>query len=261
MNEKTNYNKILAFLYAHIFDLLFNIPSIVAAYEWVKKTIIKAEFTTLEILLSSLIFANTLIWILIIRNYYGYPSLCRKAPYEYVSRTISYVRNPKDDSLNVARFGVVRSKINGLGIIRDRFLWTGDSDAKLPLPGKNVSKILPDESIGIWTYFSVQFKDVISKGKTEYIKYVWPTIQNCSSSSPFVSTDTEYETKDLCIEVTLGKKYANRELKLEVYRSIESECPISSKTVLLDEDGHYKWEIHKPLRYRYFRARWEWIKE
>ena len=258
MKEKSTNHKIIENFCAHIFDLLFGIPSIVTAIGWVKRIICKSDYTLLEIFLSVIVILNALIWIFIVRNYYGYPNMCRKTQYTFISKTFKYYRRSDDDSLDASRILEVKSNVNGLDRIKERFLWTGDSDANFPKRGKNVISIHPEESIGIWKYFSVNFNQVISKGNTLKVAYKWPRIKNCTSSSPFVSTDTEYETKKLVFEVNLGKEYANHELMLEEYRSIESECPISVTCVQFDDVGGYKWEIEKPKRYRYFRMRWTW---
>lgn len=258
MRGQNSDNKFLSFLYAHVFDLLFGIPSIVTATEWVKRLVSKSEYTQLEIALSIVVVLNAVIWIFIVRNYYGYPTTCQKTQYKILSKTVKYQRHPEDDSLSVSRSVDVKSNVNGLDRIKDRYLWTGDSDANLPKRGKNVLSIHPEESIGIWKYYSVNFNQVISKGNNLRVAYKWPKIKNCTSSSPFVSTDTEYDTKKILIDVNLGKEYANKELMLEEYRSIESECPISSTRAQFDEEGRYQWVISRPKRYRYFRVRWTW---
>ena len=258
MQENSGKHKHFEFLYEHLLDLLFGIPSLVTILGWIKCVMTKSEYSELDVLLSCIIILNAVTWIIIARNYYGYPTTCKKTQYRIISKTIKYKRNSNDDSLTVTRAVEVKSNVNGLDRIKDRFLWTGNSEANLPKRGKNVVSIHPEDSIGIWKYFSVNFNQVISKGDMLSVSYTWKNLKDCRSSSPFVSTDTEYETKNILMEIDLGTEYHNREIIIEEYRSIESECPIHSARVQLDDEGRYKWAINKPKRYRYFRARWTW---
>ncbi len=257
MQEDFRHNKLVSFLIRHMFDILFAIPSIIPVISWIRCLVCKTYFTDLEVLLSIIIVVYTIIWMLIARNYYGYPTACRKSLYKTRSKVINYQRR-KDYSLCVSRAIEVESNVNGLDRIKDRYLWTGKSDAGMPRKGKNVISIHEEESIGIWKYFSVNFNQILSKGDKMCVSYKWPRLEHCESSSPFVSTDTEYETDHIVFNINLGKEYANHELILESFRSIESECPISSKSTHFDDEGCFSWEIPKPRRYRYFRARWNW---
>ncbi len=258
MNEHNKKHTIIGFFIEHVFDILFSIPSIIPIIGWIKCFVLKTEFTNMEIVLSIIIVLNTVIWLIIVRNYYGYPDACRKTQYKTLSKYIEYHRH-HDDSLSVSRTINIESNVNGLDRIKDRYLWTGESDAALPKRGQNVSSIHSEESIGIWRYFSINFNQTLNKGNALRIGYKWNKIPNCKTSSPFVSTDTEYETKNIIFDIKLGKEYANRDVILEEFRSIESEVPILSSRCRLDEEGHYRWEINRPIRYRYYRVRWSWI--
>lgn len=253
-------NKIVSFICAHFFDILFGVPSLVPVINWLRCIIYKIDYTSLELLLSAIILVMSLLWFLLIRGYFVAPTPCIKTQYSYESKTLKYDRDDKNDTLTFKKSASIKSNVNGLVGIDDRFIWTGAENINLPEKGKNVSSIHLNVSRGIWTYFTVRFKETLSKGDTIKIGYKWNKIQRCQSSSPFVSTDTEYATKLIVFDINLGKEYANRELYLEEFRSIDSEdCPIDVVHVRFDEFGRYRWEISRPSRYRYFRVRWEWI--
>lgn len=254
MQNDNNKNKFSDFFLKHVFDILFSIPSIIPFISWIKWIALKHQYTNLEILQGIIIVIITVMWFIIARN----PKPYQKTQYKTLSKTITYQRH-NDNSLSISRTIEIESNVNGLDRIKDRYLWTGKTDSGLPKKVKNVSSIHAEESIGIWKYFSVNFNQTINKGNKICVGYKWKNIPNCISSSPFVSTDTEYETKHILFEVKLGQEYANKEIILEEFRSIESEVPISSICTRLDEEGGYKWELNHPTRHRYFRVRWNWI--
>lgn len=263
MKERKTRYTIKDFLADHAFDLVSVITSVYPVIRWILHFFANVEMTQLEMLLSFLLLMNAIIWLLVYRRRFsyidfgGYPTKCMRKPYKILRKTIKYRRNP-DDTLTLIRSVFIRAKQNGLDRVQDRFLWTGKTAAAYPRPKKGVARIQEEKHIGIWKYFSAVFDEPIREGDTKDVEYRWNKIRDCSSSSPFVSTDTEFPTKELVFDICLGKEYANREIIFEEYRSIESECPISSERDALDEEGRIKWTIERTRRFRYYRARWSW---
>ncbi|MDO4303333.1 MAG: hypothetical protein Q4D94_05405, partial [Bacillota bacterium] len=190
------------------------------------------------------------------KSYY-YPYSKIKTNYNVISKTIYYQVNERNE-LAFGRTMVIKSNIDNLDSIFDKFIWTGTSAAKVPNPRLHIQEIKECNKIGIWKYFQIFLDSPISKGDTLEIRYEWPTIYNCNSSSPFFSTSTEEPTKEVNMILKLGKRYSDREIILEEYRAIEGDNPISTKRTKLDQWGDYTWPIKKPKRFRYYRIRWEW---
>ena len=142
--------------------------------------------------------------------------------------------------------------------IIDKYIWTGKSEAKLPYAVKGIRTIEPDNIIGVWNYFRIIFEDRILKGDCKTIEYAWPTISNCTSSSPFFSSSTDEPTKHLKLILDMGQKYANLPIVLEEARAVESDFEISAQAANLDEHGRYTWDVPRVKRFRHYRIRWSW---
>lgn len=211
----------------------------------------------LLIVLESIIILSKFLWNKFSYKSYIYPRSRISSNYIVLKKIVNYRVNEKGE-LFFSRTLEIKSKINHLESIFDKFIWTGNNRAEVPRPEKNVSTITEQPTIGIWRYIRVTLKDSLSKGEEREISYKWPKISDCTSSSPFVSTSTEEPTKQLIFKIKLGAKYSNREIRLEEFRAIEADNPISVKIVRLDNNGDYEWDVSNIKRFRHYRVRWSW---
>lgn len=189
---------------------------------------------------------------------YHYNSLKIKTKYECIKKNIVYQRND-NDVLICKRDLKIKALENNLDSILDKFIWTGKSDAKLPIKKENIQEIREQKNRkGVWKFFDIVFPMPLNKGEVLNFSYEWPAISDCSSSSAFVSTSTEVPTKYLEFEIDLGKEYKNQQIILAEYRALDSNWPLSQEIKNFDGNGKYVWKIDKPKRFRYYIARWDW---
>lgn len=213
-----------------------------------------------------LVLLGKAIWNSVSYRSYHYPWLKIRTMYNYkvLKKTISYKRTD-EDKLIYKRSLEIQSLANRLESVNDKFIWTGVHDKPLKItPDKdengrvNIKKITKKSRIGIWSYFSMELLNHMTKGEKQTIAYKWPMISNCSLSSPFFSSSTDELTKSLELKLSLGKEYANQQIICEEFRAIESDYKISSVVHNLDESGSYTWNIPRIKRFRYYRIRWSW---
>jgi alpha-L-fucosidase len=114
-----------------------------------------------------------------------------------------------------------------------------------------------EDKPGVWKYFEVIFNKRIKKGETININYKWPTIDDCKSSSPFISTLTDVPTKKLIFKINLGQKYAGNIVYMEERRSIDGDNMLDRNEYSLDHNGCVTIPI-SPHRFRYFIVFWKW---
>lgn len=259
--------KVFEWLINNIFavvDLLIVVGT--ALYAIVSKSVYLHIFSVLEIVLMVIIFVQFIIYVaILIRNMtsykaYHYPWLKIRAHYDYLKKVVIYQRD-ENDILHFKREAEI--KANGdVHMVLDKFIWTGKSEATIPMKGRNVQEIREQkERKGVWKFFDIVLNKQLRKGKTLDISYDWVPIKDCSTSSPFVSQSTEEPTAYLKFEIDLGAEYANKEIILEEYRAIDSNAPLNEiEGEKFDHNGRYVWEIKKPKRFRYYIARWEWNK-
>ncbi len=199
------------------------------------------------------------------KSYY-YPK--ERIPYKYSvnDMCISYelksapgVSEDSDpDTLYLSRTVNVTSTLGDLDRISDKYLWTGRSEAKLPEGKNNVRDVSHLRGKpGVWKYFEVNFNRKIEKGQSIDLEYAWPPIENCKTSSAFISTITDVPTKKLTFKIDLGTKYARKPVHFEERRSIDGDNMLSCHEYTLDDCGKIEIPIY-PKRFRYFIVFWEW---
>ncbi len=255
--------KIKDWIYNNILSILPLLPPFVSYVVSVIKKGKGYGLTWLEIALLVILTVETVVIVAVkvwnrvsYRSHY-YPRSKIKSNYELLEKSTYYQMN-ENNELVFSRTMIIKSNIDNLRTIFDKFIWTGTAEAKIPTPKTHIQEIKPSNRIGIWRYFEIVLDSPISKGEEIEIHYEWPVIKDCKSSSPFFSTSTDEPTKKVVLALKLGRKYSKREIILEEYRAIESDNPISKKRVKLDHCGDYTWKIDKPKRFRYYRVRWEW---
>lgn len=224
-------------------------------------------FSTLNIILLIAIVLQLFITIIIIicnrssyKSYY-YPKSEIKSTFEVLEKEISYVRD-KNDNLFFSRKLKIKSLVSDLHVIVDKFIWTGSQKADIPLPEKNIEDIREaKQRIGIWRFYDIVLNQHLKKGEELEIKYRWPVIKDCSSSSAFVSSATEEPTKHLKFNIELGSEYAKKDLIFEEYRSVDGNVPLNTIPNQFDDKGSFECNIDKKKirRFRYYIIRWKWL--
>lgn len=265
MLKKQGLEKIKAFLKNRALDIILGIPTIAAMISAIKKKVTTTTLSSLEVVLVIMIFTVFIVFIgyrlWSEKSYksYSYPKKKINPTYIINKKLITYNRTA-DDKLHYSRELEIEA-LAYLDCLIDKYIWTGKSSVKKLIPTKNIREINSENVIGVWKYFRIVLDKPILKNQSDIISYSWPEIQNCSSSSPFVSSNTDNPTKELVMKVSLGEEYANRKLYLEEFRAIESDFPLSCQTVEFDEHGSYEWKVNETFgikRFRYYRMRWSW---
>ena len=162
------------------------------------------------------------------------------------------------DELDLSREITVQSDIPELDRIKDKYLWTGKSEAKIPIGQNNVRSIQQlEDKPGVWKYFEVIFNRRIQKGDQIELKYKWPNIPDCKTASPFISTLTDVPTKQIVFRINLGSKYAKQSIYVEERRSIDGDNLLKHYEYALNESGSIELTF-SPKRFRYFIVFWKW---
>lgn len=252
------WNNILTIL-TILFPIFTYVLSAIRKYNGNQLTVLEWIFIAILTLEMLMIIVN-IVWNKSSYRSYYYPNSKIRSNYDVINKSLYYQVNDNNE-LTFFRSMTIKSNIDNLQMIYDKFIWTGTGIANIPTPGLHIQEIKESNRIGIWKYFQIIFDSPISKGEELEIRYEWPVISNCNTSSPFFSTSTEEPTKEIKMILKLGRKYSEREIILEEYRAIEGDNPISKKRVNLDQCGDYIWTIDKPKRFRYYRIRWEWSLE
>ena len=256
--------KIFEWILNNILTLIqFLMPIGAVIYASVNATI-RAEFLLIDWILSAIIILQAGVVLFLYLRFrlsyksYFYPSSKIKSSFEVLEKVVSYKRD-ENDTLTFKRKLTIKSKVDNLRSITDKFIWTGESKAQIPHGSLNIEDIrgMPQRK-GIWRFYDITLNQCLRKGEKLTIEYFWEPILNCSTSSPFVSTPTEEATRNLKLEISLGPKYKNKPMILEEYRSIDGSTPLETHPVSFDQSGNYIWEVKKPKRFRYFIARWTW---
>ena len=139
------------------------------------------EWTTLEIILLVLIIFESVVvfakflWNKISYKSYVYPRSRIVSNYTVLEKEISYKVNNKGE-LSFSRKIAIKSNINNLESIFDKFIWTGSSAAAAPKGGRNIRTIDEQSIIGIWRYIRITLDDHLAKGEEREIFYAWPKI-------------------------------------------------------------------------------------
>lgn len=265
LNEEVHHMNWLdsEWLKDHVLEFFLGIPTLVGMICTIGKWFKHSEWSEYEVIITFCLVVVIVIiliralWCRYSYRSYIYPKSKIETKYEIKNFTVKYTRT-KDDILEFSRRYEIISKICDLEYIVDKYIWTGDSEASVPKASGDVKEISNEERVGIWNYFHARLNKTLSKDQHAILQYTWPRIENCSSSSPFVSAPTDIPTKELTFDVDLGEEYKNAKLILEVYRSIDATYPISCRDVTFDEKGRYSWKP-KTKRFRYYLMRWTWI--
>lgn len=248
VNNILSIIQILAPMAYVIYRKFFAIGTPISMFEGIMLAIVSLELT---------IMIGKSIWNRYSYQAYTYPWSKISSNYTVESRKITY-RVTENDTLEYSRSVTIKSHINHMDSIVDKYIWTGKSKAGLPTGEEGIRRIENDNIIGVWNYFRVIFDGIIRKGDSKTIKYKWPPIEDCSSSSSFFSASTEEPTKKLILELEMGAKYAKKPVFLEEIRALESYFVISTQIVELDERGCYTWDVQRIKRFRHYRMRWSW---
>lgn len=220
-------------------------------------------WTTLEIILFTIIIIESCViltkflWNIFSYKSYYYPYTKISSNYIILEKRVTYTMTESDE-LQFSRSMIIKSKINNLESILDKYLWTGTSKASKPSAGQNIRSIEEQSLIGVWKYLRIILDANLCKGEVREINYNWPVIKNCTTSSPFFSTSTDEPTKKVVLAIQLGRNYAHRQIRLEEFRAIEADNPISVLDAQLDQNGNYTWDVLKVKRFRHYRIRWSW---
>ena len=247
----------------HILDLLLGIPSLVTIVGYIKKLVsiiagLDVRFTKLELLLGAAVLLMTLLWIILLRRRF---SIVGHSYHQYKVLEIKYVyKRNEDNTYSITKKLKIRSKINGLRNIIQKIPWP-EANAILPAMYKGIDSISPVTTYGIFKYFSVNLPRILSAGDEASIGYRWRDLPNCVNSYSFASVNTEYPTSSIEIVINLGSEYAGKEVFIEEFRSIDSECPLRTTCATFNEEGIFTWKPNKVKRFRYYRVRWNWIRE
>lgn len=262
MKDKSSCN-IKQFFISNSLTIILGTPTIFAFIQAVfNKIKNQTEWSQLEIIMVIIyvvivaVFASYIIWRSLSYRSYYYPTGKIKVNYSFDEKSISYIRNSQNELCYSKKY-IIKSSVNNLESICDRYIWTGNSKPGIPQPTKNIRCISEENNIGIWTYIRIVLDKSLKKNKDEIIEFRMPPISRCDSSSPFVSVDTDVPTKAIVINVNLGDEYKGAELICEEFRSIDSDFPLLSQREKFDSHGCYVWKI-SAKRYRYYRIRWSW---
>ena len=93
------------------------------------------------------------------------------------------------------------SEIN-IDNIQGQFIWTGNKEVCLP-KDKIEYQFNSVKKKGIWTFYQIHFTPSILKGDEKEIITEYESIDDCTSSSPFVSVTTEEPTKKITFNLEL----------------------------------------------------------
>lgn len=207
---------------------------------------------------------GSVIWKRVSYKSYYYPK--QRVPYKYSveSLTVNYTLNERTENsqtvydLDLSRDVTVRANVSELDRISDKYLWTGASEAKLPVKVNKVRSIQKlEDKPGVWKYFEVIFTNKIECNDVIDVSYKWPTIKDCKTASPFISTLSDVPTKKITFKINLGHDYAGKPIHLEERRSIDGDNMLSHKDYQLDSNGCIEISV-SPKRFRYFIVFWEW---
>lgn len=257
--------RIIKWIVDNAFDILgfIGLQSFITLFSCVYKLINESSWTKLEIVLLIVLTIEIITFIIVycVKRFawfsYQYPTGMIGTNYIINRKTVHYKRDAQD-RLIFSREIEIKSQISDLESIFDKYIWTGKMLADTPYSRNKKCSIREENVVGIWRYFRISLDQHLKKGQTSTISYQWPTIDDCSNSSAFVSADTDIPTKELIFKVDLGVDFAGVEAKLEEFRAIESDCPIHTETIRFGPDGSYVWNVKHIRRFRYYRVRWSW---
>lgn len=259
-NTRRNF---INFLRDHILDLLLGIPSLVTIVGYIKKLVsiivgLDVRFTKLEVLLGAAVLLMTLLWIILLRRRFSFNPY---SYHQYKILSIKYVYHRNDDNTySITKRLKIVSRINGLRSIIQKIPWP-EANAVLPIKYKGINSITPEVTYGIFKYFGVNLPRVLAYGEEADIGYKWLNLPDCRNSYSFASVYTEYPTTSIEIAINLGRDYAGKEVFIEEFRSIDSECPIKTICATFNEKGVFTWKPNNIKRFRYYRVRWNWISD
>jgi len=214
----------------------------------------------ISIIAIAIVFWLYILWRNISCHSYYYPKTRIKPDYIVLEKKIVY--SIQNQELHYARTIKIKSCVDYLMGISDKFLWTGTNAPAIPTIRNGGGRITESDLIGVWRYFEMKFTTPLRKGKESIdIRYDWAPLNDYRSSSPFTSVSTSEPTKKIVIEVKLGAEYADKDLIIEEFQAIEGTKAIDEKICKFDGDGCYKWEERHPKRFRCYRVRWNWNAE
>jgi len=259
-NTRTNF---INYLRDHILDLLLGIPSLVTIVGYIKKIAallagVDVSFTKLEVLLGVAVLVMTLLWIILLRRRFSFVGY---SYHQYKIRSIKYIyKRNEDNTYSIIKRLKIISRINGLRSIIQKIPWP-EANAILPSKYRGITSISPETTYGIFKYFNVTLPRVLACGDEAELGYRWRNLKDCLTSYSFASVYTEYPTASIEIIINLGPEYAGKEVFIEEFRSIDSECPLKTTCATFNEEGVFTWKPNKVKRFRYYRVRWTWNNE
>ncbi len=265
MNRKL-YSRIKDFIVNNLISLVSLLGPILVSIVTLLWKKLKKEFTTLDIILI-VIFLISFVFIVIYMMWRNisyrschYPYSKIKPDYIVVKKELNY-RKTDDNKLKFSNEQTIKSITQQLDRVQGRYMWTGTGKINLPKTNNGCEIRSEGKKVGVWNYYDIIIHSPLQRGDEKIIKNNYIPIDNCTSSSPFVSTCTEQPTKLLVFKIDLGNEYANKEVILESYRSNESYFLLSKEIFTLDNEGKITITITKPKRFRYYMVSWNWKEE
>lgn len=255
-------------IWGNLVSLVSALPSLIDMYNTYILPRLPFKFTFLEFLLGSILVIIavvklvTCIYNCLSYKSYLYPrkKIWKTFKYEITKKEVVY-RRDDNDKLHYERHMTIKSRSNFLNYIYDKYTWTGTQSNNFALqPVRGLASIKPIARIGIWQYCLLELQNHLNRGKSLEISYRWPEISECTKSSPFFSTSTEYPTKKLSLSIDLGSEYKGQEILCQQFRSIDADYPLKEEKHVLDENGRFTWKIKGVKLFRYYRIHWSWLK-
>lgn len=264
---KKNKEKLIKWLVNNSLTIIVSLAPTIGAVAAVIWKSISKSFSILDLIFMGIIIVESafVIGFAIWRNCsyksYHYPTLKIRPTYIVKDQVVDYkikqrTRGKRTKKLHFSNTRTIRSRIN-LHTIPGRFFWTGNEKAGLPKKQLGY-EFNPVENKGIWTFYEIHLRECLLKGREMEIKSEYPPIDDCTSSSPFVSVTTEEPTKKITFNLELGDSIVGDTITFEEYRANGSSIPINSEKINLDKNGSVTYVIDKPKRFRYYILSWVW---
>lgn len=222
------------------------ISQVITVLDWVLISILLAE---------SVFFIIFAVWRKYSYKSYHYPSSKIKPTHIIENHEIFY----KVTANNQLAYSVIQNiecSSNNLSNIPYKFIWTGKSQANLPKDQLDYH-FVKSQHKGIWTYYDASLVDCLLKGQKKQIIREFDLIDDCTSSKPYVSVNTDMPTKRIKFSINLGNFVDGVIAKFQEYRSNEGDYPLSSKDIPI-ENGKIEFEVPHPQRFRYYKISWNW---
>ena len=225
----------------------------------------KKQMNTLALIMSIIIvfligiIISYCIWNRISHRSYRYPwkIINRGYNFQIEKKEISYALN--GNTVDYSRAVRIKSLVNNLTYIHDKYIWTGAIGSELEIEaGDGIQSINHMVRNGIFQYIQLNLLNSVKKGECADLDYSWKPIPDYKKSSPFFSASTEITTKELVLNINLGRAYKNQLIYCQEYRSLDSDIILSQEEHRLNYLGQFSWTVPNIKRYRLYRVIWNW---